>query len=248
MVLNTNAGTALQGARYRLPEGNWEPLDKKINIPNLPVGGIVDLKIEGRVPPDSVGSVSLELKPSSENEGMELSGNDLVMSTGPLARLADLSLTRTDGPTSAVAGLTLQYEFTVLNSGPSHASGVVVMTPVSDRISQMEVSTDGGDTWQGFDDSASLGELSVLQSRKFLMRSAVDSSADQTLDYRVRVESQVPDPREDNNLWEGKIDVSIRADLAASISQDQERGRCRIKRGSTGCGLRTWVRPMPATV
>jgi uncharacterized repeat protein (TIGR01451 family) len=62
-------------------------------------------------------------------------GNDSATDTDALAPRADLSITKTDGRTSAVPGEPITYAITVTNAGPSAVDGARVTDPIPASLS-----------------------------------------------------------------------------------------------------------------
>src|SRR4029453_13137535 len=94
---------------------------------NLPVGGTVTYTVTGTVSPAATGTLTntaTVTPPAAVTDPMP--GNNSATDTDTLTPQADLSITKTDGQTTAVPGMPLTYTIVVSNSGPSQVLGATV--------------------------------------------------------------------------------------------------------------------------
>jgi len=95
------------------------------NIGTLAAGSSVTLTIEVTVASSALNDLTNFVSVTSDVFDPETDNNNDSTITEVL-ELSDLALTKTDSPDPAIAGTNLTYSFTVTNSGPSDALGVVL--------------------------------------------------------------------------------------------------------------------------
>ena len=103
------------------------PVNGDINdTVNLPAGGSVTYMASASINPNATGSLAntaTVMKPGvTDPDG----GNNSATDNDALAPRADLSITKTDGVTTATPGDSVTYEITAANAGPSDVTGATV--------------------------------------------------------------------------------------------------------------------------
>jgi uncharacterized repeat protein (TIGR01451 family) len=98
----------------------------RCTIGELASGGTFDFSIDVTVDSSVVdGTVITNNVLVAGNENESALGNNSDQETTAVERLADLSVTKSDNGTTAVAGKTLTYTITLVNNGLSDATGIV---------------------------------------------------------------------------------------------------------------------------
>ncbi|HEV7768776.1 MAG TPA: SBBP repeat-containing protein [Thermoanaerobaculia bacterium] len=94
---------------------------------NLPSGGSVTYTASCNISPSATGTLSNNATVTAPGGVTDSnSGNNSATDSDTLNAEADLSITKTDGVTTATAGGSVTYTITSSNSGPSHAAGATV--------------------------------------------------------------------------------------------------------------------------
>src|SRR5581483_3061113 len=94
---------------------------------NLPVSGSVTYTASCNISPSATGTLSntaTVAAPAGVTDPTP--GNNSATDTDTLTGSADLSITKTDGVTSATPGGSVTYTITASNAGPSNATGATV--------------------------------------------------------------------------------------------------------------------------
>jgi uncharacterized repeat protein (TIGR01451 family) len=93
---------------------------------NLPTGGSVTYTAVATISASAVGILSNTATVSASSVSDPNPGNNSATDTDTLAPQADLSITKTDGVTTAAPGGSVTYTITASNAGPSNTSSVTV--------------------------------------------------------------------------------------------------------------------------
>ena len=97
------------------------------NTVNLPSGGSVTYTASCTISPSATGTLSNTATVAAPAGVTDPSpGNNSATDSDTLAASADLSITKTDGVTTATAGGSVTYTITAANSGPSNATGATI--------------------------------------------------------------------------------------------------------------------------
>lgn len=114
--------------------------------------------------------------------------------------LADLSVIKTGSADTIRQGQELTYTITVANAGPSSAENVVLTDEIPDTLTNVLFSTDGGATFNPWNQSLGLGTLENGETRTILIRGTVGMQAVGTITNVAEVTASTPDPNPDNNM------------------------------------------------
>lgn len=114
--------------------------------------------------------------------------------------LADLSVIKTGSADTIRQGQELTYTITVANAGPSSAENVVLTDEIPDTLTNVLFSTDGGATFNPWNQSLGLGTLKNGETRTILIRGTVGMQAVGTITNVAEVTASTPDPNPDNNM------------------------------------------------
>ena len=133
------------------------------------------------------------------NETDPTSGNDSAAESTTVITEADLSITKSDDPDPAVAGLTmLTYTVRVDNAGPSDAQNVVVTDTLPAGVTF--VSTTGCAEDPNGVPTCSLGTIAAGGSKQYTIEVTVDATmTPTTLTNTASVTSDTTDPGDGNN-------------------------------------------------
>ncbi len=146
-------------------------------------------------------------------------GNNSATDTDTLSASADLSITKTDGVTSATPGGSVTYTITASNAGPSNATGATVADtfPASLTCTWTCVGAGGGTcTASGSGNIADTVNLPVGGSVMHTASCAISASASGTLSNTATVAAPagVTDPTPGNNSATDTDTLTASADLA----------------------------------
>lgn len=98
--------------------------------PSFAVGSSVFTLTVSTAPSVAAGTVLSATAALSSSSGDPTPGNNSATATTTVAASADLSVTNTGAPASAVSGQNITYTITVANSGPSHAASVTLSNAI----------------------------------------------------------------------------------------------------------------------
>ncbi|MEP7340906.1 MAG: DUF11 domain-containing protein, partial [Acidobacteriota bacterium] len=147
--------------------------------------------------------------------------NNSASDTDTLMPQADLSINKTDGSTTAVAGTDLTYTITVRNNGPSTANGVTVTDIVPLKLTGVTwtcTATTGGSCAAPSGNGSINTTVNLLPGSvaTFKLRATVINSATGSLVNTATVSSpaSVPDPMPANNSDTDSDTINVSADLA----------------------------------
>jgi len=179
------------------------------NLGTLAPGASTTLHVTVHVHPDRTAALSTTAIVSSDVTDPNPT-NDSATEPPP-SRLADLSITKSDGVDPVVAGEDLTYTLVVSNDGPSDATNVVVSDPVP--AGTFFVSADGGGLKAAGTVTWNLGALVDGASAIVHVTVHVDGSRTADLSNTASVGSDVPDPDGSNDDATEATVVDTQADL-----------------------------------
>lgn len=172
---------------------------------NLPVAGSVTYTVSASIHASAAGTLS-NTATVSVPAGMTdpVPGNNSATDTDTLAQAADLSVTVTDGVTTAAAGGAVTYTITASNAGPSNATGATVadLFPASLAVTWTCVGAGGGTcTASSSGNINDLINLPVGGSVTYTAAAAISASATGVLSNTATVAAPagVADPSPANN-------------------------------------------------
>lgn len=170
---------------------------------NLPAGSSVTYTVSASVSASATGTLS---NTATVTSGVTdpTPGNNSATDTDTLTPQVDLSITKTDGVTSVMAGGSVTYTITASNAGPSNASGATVAdTFLTSLTSTWTCVGAGGGTCTG-SGSGNINDTVNLPSGgsvTFTVTSAVSASASGSLSNTATVTPPggITDPTPGNN-------------------------------------------------
>lgn len=203
----------LQNPTFSVDGGAYAPWTSPYTIGTLPAGDSRTVRIRGTVDAAATGSLVNTAVVNGTTPDPDPQNNTSTDET-PLEPSADLSILKAASPNPATAGGQIVYTLLVSNAGPSPAENVSLTDTLPAGLQGAEVSTDGGQTWQAWAGSASLGTLSAGGSATVLLRATVPAGATGTLSNTATVQSETPDPNRENNTDTIVTPVAPAADVS----------------------------------
>jgi uncharacterized repeat protein (TIGR01451 family) len=188
------------------------------NTVNLPVGGSVTYTVSATISASAIGTLSNTATVSSSISDTN-PGNNSATDTDTLTPQADLSITKTDGVTTAVPGGSVTYTITASNAGPSNASGATVADtfPASLTPTWTCVGAGGGTcTASGSGNINDTVNLPAGGSVTYTVSASVSAAATGSLSNTATVTAPagVTDPTPGNNSATDTDTLSPQADLS----------------------------------
>ena len=185
---------------------------------NLPVGGSVTYTVSATISPSATGSLSNTATVSSAVTDSNPANNSAT-DTDTLTPQADLTITKTDGVTTAIPGGSVTYTITATNTGPSNVVGATVADalPASLTATWTAVGAGGGTaTASGTGNLNDTVNLPVGGSVTYTVTAAISASATGTLSNTATVSAPagVTDPTPANNSATDTDTLTPRANLS----------------------------------
>lgn len=187
---------------------------------SLPAGGSVTYTATASISAAATGALSNTASVSPPGGVTDPSpGNNSATDTDTLTPQADLSITKTDGVTTAVPGGSVTYTITVSNAGPSNApvSTVADTFPASLTATWTCVGAGGGTcTAAGAGNISDIANLPVAGSVTYTVSATINASATGTLSNTATVTAGggVTDPTPGNNSATDTDTLTPQADLS----------------------------------
>ncbi|MCL1918088.1 MAG: isopeptide-forming domain-containing fimbrial protein [Peptococcaceae bacterium] len=215
-VLTDVLPSDLTGAEVSVDGGvTFQPWTGSYTIGTIPAGLMIPILIRGTVGPEASGTLTNTVAVSSDTPDPDPTNNtDSVITS--VGSAADLAITKSGDSTPAVAGRVLTYTLTITNNGPDDALDTLIMDDLPVAMTSVQVSTDGGATWNSWNGSYTLGTLAANASFTLLVRGTVTSSAAENLVNTATVSSSTPDPDLSDNSVTLITPISQSADMAVS--------------------------------
>ncbi|MEO5714168.1 MAG: hypothetical protein ABIT37_11830 [Luteolibacter sp.] len=203
---------------------------------NLPAGGSVTYTVTAPISSAATGTLSNTATVSSSVTD-PTPGNNSATDTDTLKISTDLSITLTDGVSTAIPGTSVTYTITATNYGPSDSRGAVIYDPFPESISGVTwtavstgggtVSTGGGTpTASGSGNIFNMVNLPIGASVTYTVTAPIIASATGSLINAVgiSVPSSTPDadPSPGNNIASDSDTLTPQADLAVTITDSPD--------------------------
>ena len=191
---------------------------------SVPSGGSVTYTVSATVKSSATGSLS---NTATVTAGAGVTdptpGNNSATDTDTLTPQADLSITKTDGATSAVPGTPVTYTITVTNNGPSDAPGTAVADTFPGTLSGVTFTSvaAGGATGNTASGSGNISDTLNLPSGgsvTYTVHANIASSATGSLSNTATVTAGagVTDPTPGNNSATDTDTLTPSADVSVT--------------------------------
>jgi uncharacterized repeat protein (TIGR01451 family) len=186
---------------------------------NLPVGASVTYTASATISAAATGTLSNTATVSGGSTSDPNAANNSATDTDTLTPQADLSITKTDGVTTATPGGSVTYTITASNAGPSNASGSTVADtfPASLTATWTCVGAGGGTcTASGSGNINDTVNLPSGGSVTYTASATISAAATGTLSNTATVAAPggVTDPTPGNNSATDSDTLGAQADLA----------------------------------
>jgi len=213
--LTDTVPSALQNPEYSTDGGQgWTAWPGTLLMGTLGPAGSRQVLIRGTVDASTTGTISNTPSVSSDTTDPDTNDNSVSEDTLVEAE-ADISVTKTDdGFDPTLAGNLIQYTITVINGGPSDAVDVILTDIVPSELKSPAYSIDGGNGWNPWPGSWSLGTLDPGSSKEVLIRDQVDPAATGSIINTASVNAATFDPNTDNNVASEQTTLQAKADLS----------------------------------
>ena len=134
--------------------------------------------------------------------------------TVPATFLADLQITKTAEPATAVPGKPITYKLEVKNNGPSPAINATATDPLPSGLTY--VSSSDGCSFASGKVTCAAGTLASGASKTFTVVAEVPGSRTERIENTATTTSETPDPTPGNNTSTVTTPIGPEADLAIS--------------------------------
>ena len=192
---------------------------------DVPVGATTTFTIRATIDPDATGTLTNSATVAVPTGVVEVDpANNAASDPNRLTPAADLSITKTDGATSVVAGTSVEYTIVATNPGPSTIRGATVtdtppatLTDVSWTCTTTTGSTCSASGTGSITDSV---DLAVAGSATYVLRATVSPSATGSVTNRatVALPDGAVDPTPGENVAIDTDTITRTADV--SITKD----------------------------
>ena len=195
----------------------------------MAAGTAFTLLIRGTVVKGSGTAITNFAVVTSDTPDPDLSNNTDESITDIIDSIsADISVTKSADPSTAVIGDFITYKITVTNYGPNTAENTVLYDELSESLSDAEFSVDGGAAWNRWANSYSIGELAPGGNVTVLIRAVVLSDECGRICNTASVTSSTPDINLDNNSYCLSTPVLRGADLSITKTACLSRTDCSL--------------------
>lgn len=208
--------TASTGSACQAASGTGS-INTKVDLKN---GGTAVFNLTVTPNPSATGTISNTATIGMPDGAVDPdSTNNTATDQDTLTPLADLSITKTDGSTTAVAGLPIAYTIVVRNNGPSTVNGATVTDNVPTKLTNVSwtcapAANCGATTGNGSINTTV--NLLPNETATFSLQATVINSATDALTNIATVTSpaSVPDPNTANNTATDVDTVVTTVDMA----------------------------------
>lgn len=188
----------LLNAEYSMDQISWFAWNESHTLGILEAGAVYTLYLRAFVSPDAVpGTISNTVNVTSQTPDPD-PGNNEYTEVITLEGTADLSVTKTAYPDTAISGEKLTYTIHVTNKGPSEAVNILISDVLPPALENAQYSIDGVNflPWNGQYNQIS---LSAGDAITLTIIADVSLSQSENLFNTVSVFSDTFDPDMDNN-------------------------------------------------
>ncbi|MDY0315273.1 MAG: hypothetical protein RBR32_09385, partial [Bacteroidales bacterium] len=227
-LVTDNMPSGITNAEMSLNYGNtWMPWNGTRPLGGFFSGGYNYILIRGDVDPAASGSLTNTATIySSDTFDPDESNNEAVLITS-ITQSSDLSISKKAITAAVGPNSTIIYEITVLNSGPSYATNVIIEDIIDPNIISNQEYYPGSGSWLPWTGSLNIGDLDVNDTYTLLIRGVVvDASPDPNVNpipntASVSSDNDDPDPLDnDDTIYtplNEEVDLSIVKTAPATI-------------------------------
>jgi uncharacterized repeat protein (TIGR01451 family) len=219
LSLADSLATTLAGAAFAPAAGSYNPSTHLWSGLSLASGQSVTMTLTGTIAPAATGeltNVATVTAPPGVTDPN--TGNNSATDIDTLSPQADLSISKSDGTTSAVPGGSTTYTVVVANAGPSSLSGATVRDTMPAAI--------GSDSWSASNGTSGSGSINATvalaagSSVTYTVVATVSAAATGTLTNTATVVSpaSVPDADQANNSATDTDALTPPADLSVTVT------------------------------
>lgn len=176
------------------------------SLASLAAGASTAFRVVARVSPKSHDGFVNTATVSAPTPDPDLSNNSSTVAV-PVARRADVAITKTALVSKVTAGGQVQYVLVVRNHGPSRATQVTVTDPLARQLTATSAVPSQGSCSIAFGVVCQLGSLAVGGSAQVLVAANVDQTATGPVSNTARVVSAETDPNPANNAARATVEV-----------------------------------------
>ncbi len=213
VVAQDTLPASLTNPQYSLDGGTtWLAWSGSHTVGTMIPGASMNIRVRGVVAASASGNIVNTATANGTTFDPDMSNNTDTTAT-PLGQLADLSIVKTASPSPVIVGQVLTYTLVAHNAGPSQAVGVEFEDILPVGLNNPQYSTDGGLTWNAWNDILVVGNLNAGANFTLLIRATVDLATVGMLSNTAVVSSGTPDPDPTNNTFTNTTDVSRPADV-----------------------------------
>ncbi|MBM7775601.1 putative repeat protein (TIGR01451 family) [Actinokineospora baliensis] len=204
----------VDGVTVTAPPGVTCDTSVSCTIGDVPPGTDLTIVVNGRVTPTTTAAPTFTATVASPTPGPDPADRTVTV-TPPLVVTADLATTVVLDPATPTAGSPLAATVSVRNSGPSTASGVVVVVTVPAGLTGATFQTPAGVTCDA-SGTCVIDTVAPGSTVAIVVRGTVDPA--QTADFALSAAATSPttDPTPTDNSATASSPVTARADLVAT--------------------------------
>ena len=177
------------------------------------VGESITVLIRGIVSPTATRRIKNTATATSATQDPDLTNNTSTIST-PTTAVADMEIVKTVLQNPVDAGMTLAYNITITNNGPSQAQNVVITDDIPLGLTNVEYSIDAGITWLPWTGGYDVGTVAAGAVIAVIAQGLVMQGVTGIVSNTAVVSSSTLDPDTDNNTSTAPTTVNLSADVS----------------------------------
>ncbi len=211
VLLTDNIPLSILNPEFSVNGGlTYAPWTGSLNIGTLGEGEVRIIIIRGTISPTAIGVIINTATVSSPTPDPNPSNNTSTVETeiSPVFPTADVSVAKVANKTNACINEFLDFTITVSNEGPADAQNVILVDDVENILRNSVFSVDGGQTWNIWTGSYTIGTLPAGTSRVIRLRGITKPTCACIITNIAEVSSTTPDPNLNNNMSIVKIKIN----------------------------------------
>jgi uncharacterized repeat protein (TIGR01451 family) len=184
---------------------------------DMPPGGSHTITVTFDAPPSLAAPGTLENSATATSSTPDPDpSNDTSTTTQEVFGVADIAVTKTVNPPSAVVGQTVTYTISVSNLGPSDASGVVVSDVLPAELT-LQAATASAGTYDPASGTWTIGDLAVGQMATLTTTATVNVDG-QINNTATKTGSNQRDPNPSNDSAGALLNATQPGDVGVDVS------------------------------